>query len=118
MMRKTVWISAFVFAAMAGLAVAANQQSERVEIPYDAAWAGKTLAAGEYTFRWQGDGDSVDVTILRGRRVVAEGKGRIEQQPAKAQRNAVVARPQESGPRLLTKVQFGGKDTVLVLAES
>jgi len=60
----------------------------------------------------------LDVTILRGRQVVAEGKGHLEQLKAKSPNNAVVARPQESGPRQLTKIQFGGKTTVLVLAES
>jgi len=119
MMRKIVWISVFVLAATAALATAASQQSAKVQIPYEASWAGKTLPAGEYTVKWMGDtNDDVDVKILRGREVLAEGKGRIEQLGAKSPYNAVVARPQESGLRELSKIQFGGKTTVLVLAES
>ena len=118
MMRKTVWVVAFVLAATAGFAVAATMQSAKVEIPYDASWAGKSLPAGQYTFRWQGDAENLDVTVLRGRQVVAEGRGRLEQAKAKAPNNAVVALPQESGPRLLTRIQFGGKDTVLILTQS
>ena len=117
-MRKILSIAVFVCVAAAGLALAASQQSAKVEIPYDASWAGKALPAGEYTFRWQGEGEDVAVTILRGHQVVAEGKGRIEQEKAKVPSNAVVARPQDSGPRLLSKIQFGGKSMVLVLAQS
>jgi len=117
-MRKFVWIAMLMFAGSAALAVAAPKQSMKVEIPYDYAWAGKTLPAGEYTFRWEGDSGDVGVTVLRGHQVVAEGKGRIEQEKTKAVYDAVVARPQDSGPRLLSRIQFGGKSMVLVLAQS
>jgi hypothetical protein len=116
-MRK-LWIAVLVCVASSGLALAGPMQSAKVEIPYEASWAGKTIPAGEYTFKWQGEGDAVAVTILRGHAVVAEGKGRIEEQKAKSPSDAVVARPQDSGPRLLSKIQFGGKSMVLVLAQS
>jgi hypothetical protein len=117
-MRKILSVALLLCVASAGFALAAEKQSAKVEIPYDSSWAGKTIPAGEYTFKWQGEGDDVAVTILRGHQVVAEGKGHIEQLKAKAPNDAVVARPQDSGPRLLSKIEFGGKSMVLVLAQS
>jgi hypothetical protein len=118
MVRRTVWIVAFVFAATAGFAVAGTQQSARVEVPYEVSWAGKVLPAGEYTFKWQGDAADVDVTVLRGSQVVAQGRGRLEQLQKKSPANAVGTRRDDSGARTLTHVDFGGKTTILMLAQS
>ena len=61
---------------------------------------------------------SLDVTVRRGRQLVAQGHGRLEQLPKKASANAVGTRKDTSGARLLTHVDFRGKTTVLTLAES
>ena len=116
MLRKTVWFSAFVFAVTAGIAVAGAKESAKVEVPYEVSWAGKVLPAGEYTFEWQGQGAVLDVTVLRGRQVVAQGHGRLEDVQKKAAANAVGTRRDTSGARLLTRVDFRGKATVLTLS--
>jgi len=117
-MRKAVWMSAFVFAAAAGLAVAGTKRSAKVDTPDPATWAGKTLAAGEYTFKWQGDAGNVDVTVLRGNEVVAQGKGRLEERKTKSPDDAVVTRKEGSGAPALTEIEMAGRTTVLVLAHS
>ncbi len=118
MVRKTVGIAAFVLAATAGFALAANKESARVEVPYDVSWAGKVLPAGAYTFEWQGDTAQLDVTVRRGDQVMAQGRGRLEQLPSKSAANAVGTRRDDSGARILTHVDFKGKTTILTLAQS
>ena len=117
-MRKSLWIAALAFFAAGSLAAAAGKESAKVEIPYQVSWAGKVLPAGEYTFRWQDDGSGLDVTILRGKEVMAKGRGRIQEEPTKSDYNAVGTDREESGSRVLTQVFFRGKSTVLVLEQS
>ncbi len=118
MVRKAAFISAFVFAASAGLAMAASPQSKKVEFPDNVSWAGKTLHNGEYTVRWDGDPGNLDVKILDGSRVVAEGRGRLQTTKEKFASDAVVTRQSASGTPALTEIELGGRTTELVLAQS
>jgi hypothetical protein len=116
-MRKSLLMGALLLVATAAFA-AAGRESAKVEIPYQVAWAGKVLPAGEYTFKWQEQGDGLDVTIMQGREVMAKGRGRLEQQPTKSEYSAVGTSRDADGSRVLTQVFFRGKAEVLVLAES
>jgi hypothetical protein len=118
MVRKTLWTSALVFAVTAGVAVAGTKESVKVEVPYEVSWAGKALPAGEYTFEWQGEASDLDVTVRRGRQVVAQGRGKLEEAKTKSEANAVGTRRDPSGARVLTHVDFRGKTAILTLAES
>ncbi len=117
-MRKTVWISALAFAVMAGVASAGTKESAKVEVPYEVSWAGKLLPAGEYTFEWQGEASDVDVTVRSGHKVVAQGRGKLEEVKTKSEANAVGTRRDTDGTRLLTHVDFRGRTTILTLAQS
>ena len=116
MVRKAVWIGAFVFALTAAGAVAGTKESAKVEVPYDVSWAGKVLPAGEYTFEWQGEATELDVTVRRGRQVMAQGHGRLEDAQKKSPANAVGTRRDTSGARVLTRVDFRGKTSILTLS--
>ncbi len=118
MVRKIVGISALAFAAMAGLASADVKESVKVEIPYEVSWAGKVLPAGAYTFEWQGEAASLEVTVRRGQKVVAQGRGKLDEVKIKSEANAVGTRRDADGARVLTHVDFRGKTTILTLAQS
>ncbi len=115
-MRTIGWISAFVFASAGGLALAA-QESAKVNIP-DASWAGKALTGGRYTVSWQGEPGNVQVTLSKGRQVVATGKGRLETSKIKFRDDAVVLRRDGSGASVLTEIDIHGSTTALILEHS
>ncbi len=117
-MRKVVWISAFVFAAATGIALAGPKQSAKVDIPDKATFAGKTLPAGQYTISWHGDPSDIDVTFRKGHRVVAEGHGRLETSTIKYRDDAVVTRQNTSGAPALTEIELGGRNAALILQHS
>ncbi len=117
-MRKVVWISAFVFAAATGIALAGTKQSAKIDIPDKASFAGKTLPAGNYTIRWQGDPSNVDVTFMKGHQLMAEGHGRLETSKIKYRDDAVVTRKDASGAPVLTEIELGGRKLDLVLQHS
>ena len=119
MMRSALYVSAFVFIATAGLAVAGTKQSMKVDILDTAVWSGKELAPGKYEVAWDGDNGNVKVTFLQGHKVVAEGQGRIEQRKSASEETGVMSRRDGSGGTpVLSEVRFAKKNTVLVLAGS
>ncbi len=117
-MRKVAWISVCVFVAAAGLAGAATRQSKKVDFPDNVLWAGKTLHGGEYTVRWQGDPGNLDVKILDGHQLLAEGRGHLATSKTRYPNDAVVTRRDGSGTPVLTEIELGGKTTALVLGQS
>jgi hypothetical protein len=117
-MRNALYISAFVFAAMAGMAAAGTKQSAKVEIVNKSVWSGTPLAPGRYEFAWDGDSGVVKVTILQGGKVVAQGQGRLEERKDASDETSVRWHRDASGGAVLSEVRFAKKTTVLVLAGS
>ena len=118
MTQRMAWVSAVVFAASAGLAVAATPQTRKVDFPETVRWAGKTLPGGEHTISWQGEPGNLDVKILDGNKLLAEGRGRLETSNKKYDNDAVVTREVASGKPVLAGIELGGMTTELVLGQS
>ncbi len=118
MAHRLVWVSAVVFAASAGLAVAAGEQSKKVDFPDTVRWAGKVLPNGEHTISWQGDPGNLDVKILDGHKLLAEGRGRLETSQKKYDSDAVVTHAAASGTPVLDGIELGGRTAELVFTRS
>lgn len=78
---------------------------------------GKQLPAGEYQVKWEGDGPNVQVSILKGKNVVASTEGHVITLEQKASQDAIVAKSNSDGTRSLTEIRFGGKKIALALGE-
>lgn len=78
---------------------------------------GKQLPAGEYQVKWEGDGPNVQVSILKGKNVVASTEGHVITLEQKAGQDAIVAKSNSDGTRSLTEIRFGGKKIALALGE-
>ena len=70
---KGIFLSVMVLAA--GSALAASKGS--LELQHPTSVAGKQLAKGNYTVRWDGTGDQVDLKIYQGKNVVASTPARV-----------------------------------------
>ncbi len=123
MSRRVSWMSALVFVASAGLAVAAAPQSKttseskKIDFPDTVTLAGKTVPSGEHTVLWQGDRGNLDVKILDGKKLLAEGRGQIQDAKTKHENDAVVTNV-GSGTPVLTEIDLGGRTTTLMLKQS
>ncbi len=114
-----VWISALALAVSASLAVAAMKpQSKHIELLQGTSWKGTKLPPGDYKIVWQEEGTDLKVSVVSGKQVVVEGRGRIEERPDKARVDAVVSRQDGSGQMALAELLLGGKKEVLVFAGS
>lgn len=95
---------------VAGTAFASNKGS--LELQHATSVAGKQLQQGNYTVRWEGTGDQVQLKIYRGKNEVASAPARVVKVQA-PQANSAVVNTDSNGGFSLAEIRFGGKDYAL-----
>jgi hypothetical protein len=78
---------------------------------------GKQLAAGEYKLQWEGTGPSVELSILRGKNVVASVPARLVDLDRPAQADLTIVKQNADGNKALSEIRFGGKKYSLAIGE-
>ena len=89
--------------------------SGSMEISSAAMVNGKQLGAGAYQLKWDGSSPEVQVSILKGRTVVATVPARLIDLKQSPSTNAVVMTKNADGSRSVSEVRFGGKKYALAL---
>ena len=100
---------------LATSAFAANKGSLQVSDPVTV--SGKSLAAGEYTVKWEGNGPNVELNILQGKKVVATIPARLIDLDRSATGNTSVVKRNEDGSKTLSEIRFAGKKYALALGD-
>jgi hypothetical protein len=98
---------------LATSAFAANKGSLQVSDPVTV--SGKSLAAGEYTVKWDGNGPNVELNILRGKNIVATIPARLIDLDRSASGNTSVVKRNDDGSKSLSEIRFAGKKYALAL---
>ena len=96
-------------------AFAANKGSLQVQDPVTV--SGKQLPAGDYQLKWDGKGPNVELSILKGNKVVATVPARLVDINQSASSDAAVVRKNEDGSRSLFEIRFSGKKYALAIGE-
>jgi hypothetical protein len=107
-------VKAIVFVAVfliGGAAFAANKGSFQLQHP--ASVAGKQLASGTYTVRWDGSGDQVEVKIYQGKNVVASAPARMVNIQRPGPSDSTVMNTGSDGTYSISQIRFGGKNYAL-----
>jgi hypothetical protein len=76
---------------------------------------GATLPAGEYTAQWEGAGPTVQINILKGKKVVATAPAQLVTLDSKATDTQAEVLNGTNGDRELKVLQFAGKKVSLQL---
>jgi hypothetical protein len=100
---------------LATSAFAANKGSLVVSDPVTV--SGKSLAAGEYTIKWEGNGPNVELNILQGKKVVATTPARMIDLERSPSNNASVIKRNGDGSKTLSEIRFAGKKYALALGD-
>ena len=77
---------------------------------------GTNLPAGDYAVRWEGSGSNVQMSILKGKKVVLTTPAHLVELGAPAAADSAVVK-NDNGNRLLSEVRFGGKKYALQIGE-
>jgi hypothetical protein len=115
-MKKVLGKAAVLFVVLAvGTSVFASTSgtltvSEPVQIN------GKTIAAGEYKVKWEGSGNT-EVSILKGKTVVATAPARLVEMDKASSADAAVLLKNNDGSRTVKEIRFGGKKYALAFGE-
>jgi hypothetical protein len=96
---------------LATTAFAASKGSLQLTAP--ATVAGKQLAAGDYTVKWDGNGPSVQLEILKGKNVVATVPAQVVTLDHESNYDSAVVNTVGGGARVLTQIRFSGKKMAL-----
>jgi hypothetical protein len=98
---------------LATSAFAANKGSFQVSDPVTV--SGKSLAAGEYTVKWEGTGPNVELNILQNNKVVATTSARMIELDRSPSGNTSVVTKNGDGSKTLSEIRFAGKKYALAL---
>jgi len=79
---------------------------------------GTQLKPGDYKLQWDGTGPTVEVSIMKGKNVLAKVPAKLVDLPFPAQNNAAVVKNNDDGTSSLAGVRFEGKKFALDLSES
>jgi hypothetical protein len=108
-------IKGFLLTALvlvAGVAFAAGNKGS-LDLQHPTNVAGKQLASGSYSLRWDGTGDQVDLKIYQGKNVVASVPAKVVKVDHRASNNSAVLNSNSDGSYSLAQIRFGGKDYAL-----
>jgi hypothetical protein len=100
---------------LATSAFAANKGSLQVSDAVTV--SGKSLAAGEYSVKWEGNGPNVELNIFQGKKVVATIPARLIGLDRSAAGNTAVVKRNGDGSRTLSEIRFAGKKYALALGD-
>jgi hypothetical protein len=78
---------------------------------------GTTLKPGDYKVQWEGTGPNVELSILRGKNVMAKVPAHVVELQTPAFNDAAVTRV-DGGQKTLAGVRFAGKKTALDISEA
>jgi len=77
--------------------------------------SGQSLPAGEYQVKWHGSGSNVELSMMKGRKVVATSPARILELKDSSSQDSAVVRKNDDGSRSLSELRFAGKKYALAL---
>jgi len=106
---KGIFLAIAVLAA--GSALAASKGSLELQHPTNV--AGKQLATGSYTVRWEGSGDQVDLKIYRGKNVVVSTPARLLKVDHPIGSDSAVVTANDDKTYSLSEIRFAGKNFAL-----
>ena len=101
---------------LASTAFAATKASLTLQSP--ATINGTQLKAGDYKLQWDGSGPTVEVSIMKGKTVVAKVQAKVVDLNTVAQNSAAVVQRNADGSSTLTGARFEGKKIALELGDT
>jgi uncharacterized protein YfaP (DUF2135 family) len=111
--KSLVMGAALLLASSAFASTKAN-----LELSNPATISGTKLNAGDYKLEWDGAGPNVEVSVMKGKNVVAKVQGKLVDLDKPAASDSVVFTTGANGSNTVAGVRFNGKKYALDLSGS
>ena len=95
---------------------AANSNKGSLQTMSDVTVSGKKIPAGEYSVKWEGTGSNVQVSILKGKTVLATTPAHLVDLSQPPSNDSAVVVTNSDGSKSLAEVRFGGKKYALQIS--
>jgi hypothetical protein len=89
-----------------------------LELSNPVAINGTKLKPGDYKVEWEGAGPNVELSIMKGKNVVAKVPAHVVELPSPADNDAAVVRQNGDGTGTLAGIRFQGKKLSLELGDA
>ena len=100
---------------LATTAFAANKGSLQLQEPVNV--NGTTLKPGDYKLEWDGNGPSVELSIMQGKKVITKVPAHVVDLSRPATNDAAVVKKGDDGNNSLTEVRLSGKKFAFAVGE-
>jgi hypothetical protein len=98
---------------VAGSAFASNKGS--LSFSDNVTVGGTQLKAGAYKVAWEGNGDNLQLSIMKGKEVVAKTPARMVEMDKASSNDAAVISNNEDGSKSLAQIRFAGKKYAIAI---
>ena len=115
-MRHFKTFASLLVVALVSAAFAA-EASHPVTLNRAVAVNGTAVKSGDYKVKWSGTGDNVDLSILRGKQVLATSPAHVVALDAAPCQDTLYFRQNADGSQSLSEIRFGGKKFAIVLGQ-
>jgi len=106
-------LAALVLAILLPAAALAETHTGSLNLPTAASLNGKQLEPGIYKVRWEGEGSSAQISILKGKATVASANANVVNRDRAERSNSVVFSSATDVQKNISEIRFEGKKTVL-----
>jgi len=117
MTRMLARIALLVFAVTMSLSAFAGSKPESITLLHDVQLNGTTIPAGDYTVKYDANGSTCLVKVMKGGKTVATANGELKQLANKPAHNQVVLDDTASGPAV-SEMDFSNTATAITFGSN
>src|SRR5208283_2089436 len=111
MTRMLARVSLLVFAVTISIRPFAGSRSATLTLIHDVQLNGTTIPAGEYTVKYDSNGSTCLVKVMKGGNTVATANGELKQLASKPEHDQVVVQNDAGGVPALSEMDFSNSKT-------
>ena len=115
MTRMLARVALLVFAVTMSVSAFAGSKSETVTLLHDAQLNGTTIPAGEYTVKYDANGSTCQVKVMKGSKTVATANGELKQLADKPRHDQVLL-GDNGGVPVVNEMDFSDSKTAITFS--
>ena len=118
MTRMLACVALLVFAVTMSISAFAGSKTESLILLHDAQLDGTTIPAGEYIVKYDANGSTCLVKVMKGNKTVATANGEVKQLAAKPRNNQVILQDVSGGIPTVSEMDFSDSKTAVTFDSS